>query len=112
MGTKMDYDDKAQKIKDEISKIGWSMNEFVFEYDKFYNYKSKLTCDSFKKQLARKTTRTSLLNNYLEFIYKHPTWIAHNDIRPTFINDELDDSFVLEMRQISAIITKKITQSK
>lgn len=108
----MDYDDKAQKIKDEISKIGWSMNEFVVEYDKFYNYKSKLTCDSFKKQLTRKTTRTALLNNYLEFIYKHPRWIAHNNVRPFFINDELDDSFVLEMRRTSANITKKITQSK
>ncbi len=52
METKMQQDDFAVKIKNEMSRIGWSLNDFVMEYDKYHSYKSKLTVESLKKHLS------------------------------------------------------------
>lgn len=98
----------SNRIKGELSKMGWSMNEFVKEYDKFHSYRSGLTIDSFKKQLARKTTNPNLLNSYLNFLYQHPKWVKLDQVRPIFVTSELDEGFVSEMEAISEKITIKI----
>lgn len=104
----MQPDDFAATIKNEISRIGWSLNDFVREYDKHHSYKSKLTIDSLKKQLSRRTTNQALLKNYLNFIYQHEAWRKLDNIKPLFIDDKLEDEFILEMAKISCEITKKI----
>ena len=104
----MQQDDFAVKIKNEMSRIGWSLNDFVMEYDKYHSYKSKLTIDSLKKQLSRKTTNQALLKNYLDFIYKHEAWRKLDNIKPSFVNDFLETEFVFEMTEISQSITKKL----
>ncbi|MFQ2148664.1 hypothetical protein ACK33U_08560 [Aeromonas jandaei] len=104
----MKPDNFAITIKMEMSKIGWSLNDFVIEYDKYHSYKSKLTAESLKKQLSRKTTNQDLLKNYLDFIYKHEAWRKLDNIKPSFVNDFLETEFVFEMTEISQSITKKL----
>lgn len=108
MGTKMKPDNFAIIIKAEMSKIGWSLNDFVIEYDKHHSYKSKLTVESLKKQLSRKTTNQALLKNYLDFIYKHDAWRKSDNIKPSFLNNHLEKEFVFEMTKISQSITNKL----
>ncbi|BDA15010.1 hypothetical protein KAM339_035510 [Aeromonas caviae] len=107
----MQPDDFAVKIKNEMSRIGWSLNDFVMEYDKYHSYKSKLTIDSLKKQLSRKTTNQALLKNYLDFIYQHETWRKLDNIKPLFIDDKLEGGFILEMAKISCEITKTLKKT-
>lgn len=104
----MQSDEISKKIKTELSGIGWSLNDFVIEYDKYHSYKSKLTLDSFKKQLLRKTTNKALLENYLEFIYDHDAWRKRDNIKPSFVGELLDDDFIREMSNISRNITSKL----
>jgi hypothetical protein len=104
----MQSDEISKKIKTELSRIGWSLNDFVIEYDKHHSYKSKLTFDSFKKQLSRKTTNQALLENYLEFIYQHAEWRKRDNIKPSFVGELLGDDFIREMRNISRNITSKL----
>lgn len=50
----MKPDNFAITIKMEMSKIGWSLNDFVIEYDKYHSYKSKLTAESLKNSYQEK----------------------------------------------------------
>ncbi|WP_148611556.1 hypothetical protein [Aeromonas sobria] len=104
----MQPDNFAITIKTEMSKIGWSLNDFVIEYDKYHSYKSKLTVESLKKQLSRKTTNQDLLKNYLDFIYKHEAWRRLDNIKPSFVNKNLEKEFIFEMTEISQSITRKL----
>jgi hypothetical protein len=99
---------KQQEIKDELSKLGWSMADFVKEYNKYLKYKSGLTEDTFKKQLYRDTTNPALLGIYLKFISSHDEWLKLGSIRPVFTSKE---KFSLEFNEGMKRISKLISDS-
>lgn len=100
---------KQQQIRGELSKLNWSMANFVKEYDKYHKYKSKLTEESFKKQLSRKTTSTGLLNTYLDFIYSHKEWRRLGNIKPYYTSQEYFSSeFHEPMKKISKLISERV----
>ncbi len=85
------------------------MGDFVKEYDKHFKYKSRLTEESFKKQLSRQSTKSKLLENYLRFIQSHEQWLKIGEIRPIFMSEEeLSPEFNEGMKKISKLITSVI----
>jgi len=103
---------KQQEIRGELIKLNWSMADFVKEYDKHYKYKSKLTEESFKKQLSRKTTSSGLLDAYLDFIYSHREWLILGNIKPCYTSDEhFSAEFNERMKGISKLISDKVEKN-
>jgi hypothetical protein len=104
----MQSDEISRKIRAELSRMGWSISDFVREYDKYHSYNSRLTSDSLKKQLSRKTTIQPLLKTYLDFIYQHEAWRKIDNVKPIFVGSLLEDDFISEMSNISRNITRKL----
>lgn len=98
-----------EEIKGELSRLSWSLSDFVKTYDKHCKYNSKLTDESFKKQLSRSTTNPNLLEGYLNFIHSHDQWQRLGMIRPCFSSEEeFETETNIEMKNISKLISNSI----
>lgn len=107
---------KQQELKEWLCKVGLSQNEFaalyLLEFDgNCAEEDIKRFQENFKKQLTRKTTKSGVVDNYLNFLFTTEKFKEVGYFKPQCHTDDLLGEDVKRvMRNISKKLTDKILQ--
>ena len=111
-----DVFNKQNELKQGIKKIKWSQKKFArMHYCETHDTDNETEienyCESFKKQLRRKTTDIERIETYLRFLYQTDEYRKSQTIRPLNTSSHMfEPTFNERMKRLSKSIDNQLRE--